>query len=147
MSGATTFDTIATGITSAIGIAKAIISADRAFDKAELKLKLSDLMVQLAETRTDLAQVQAQTIELWEELELTKKKLVFAGTMEFEAPYYWNIAGGRRDGPYCATCWDGREHLAIRLYEAQRGYWQCHTCKNTVEDDSYSDPDPASLEP
>ena len=147
MSGATTFDEIATGITSAIGIAKALISADRAFDKAELKLKLADLMVSLAEARTDLVQVQAQTIELGEELERTKKKLAFAGTMNFEAPYYWNVAEGQRDGPYCATCWDGREHLAIHLYRAQPGYWQCHTCKNTVEDGSYRDPDATELDP
>ena len=66
--------------------------------------------------------------------------------MTFDAPYYWNTAEDKRDGPYCATCWDGREHLAIRLYQAQPGYWQCHTCKNTVESLDYRDPQPDELE-
>jgi hypothetical protein len=147
MGGGTDFQAIASSITGAINIAKALISADTAFDKAELKLKLADLMVSLADARTQVAEMQDQTYRLADELAEAKKQLAFAGTMKYEAPYYWNVAGGQKDGPYCATCWDGRDHLAIRLYQAQRGYWQCHTCKNTVEDGDYSDPSPSQLEP
>jgi len=129
MGGGTDFQSIATSISSAYEIAKLIISADRAFDKAELKLKLADLMVALAEARTQVAEMQDQTYRLADQLAETERKLAFAGTMKYEAPYYFNIADGQREGPYCPSCWDGTSKLAIRLYEASPGRWICHTCK------------------
>jgi hypothetical protein len=140
MGGGPTFESITASIGVAANIAKALISADRTYDKAELKLKLADLMVSLADARSEIATMKEDFYGLSEELNETKRKLAFAGTMEFKAPYYWNVASRPKDGPFCATCWDGRSHLAVRLYEAQPGYWQCHTCKNTVEDERYRDP-------
>jgi hypothetical protein len=139
MGGYPSFQSIAASISAATNIAKALISADKTFEKAELKLKLADLMVSLAEARTESAEMQDVVYRLTDELDEAKKMLAFAGTMRFGAPYYWNVADGGRDGPFCATCWDGREHLAIRLYEAQTGFWVCHTCKNRVQDGRYRD--------
>ncbi len=61
--------------------------------------------------------MQAHTYRLVDELSDAQKRLTLAGSLQYEAPYYWNVAGGKRDGPYCATCWESREHLAIHLYE------------------------------
>ena len=128
------FESIVTSLASAASIAKALVSAERTFDKAELKLKLADLMVALADARTQVAEMQDQTYRIADELSETKKKLAFSGSMQYEAPYYWNVAGGKRDGPYCATCWEGRDHLAIHLYEWSRDSWACNTCKSSVKD-------------
>lgn len=140
MGGGPSFDDVAHSLATAVGIAKALVGAERAFDKAELKLKLADLMGELASARTDLAALHANVYRLAQELEETKNKLAFAGSMVFEAPYYFNVADGGRDGPYCATCWDGRGKLAIRLYEAVPGFWVCHTCKTELRDKTYRDP-------
>jgi hypothetical protein len=142
MGGGTDFQSIATSISSAYEIAKLIISADRAFDKAELKLKLADLMVALAEARTQVADMQDQTYRLADELVATERKLAFAGNMRYEAPYYFNISDGQRDGPYCPSCWDGRQKLAIRLYQASPGFWMCNACKTSLRDSTYRDPPP-----
>ncbi len=45
MSGATDFQSILTSLSAAGSVAKMLISADKTFDKTELKLKLADLMV------------------------------------------------------------------------------------------------------
>jgi hypothetical protein len=55
--------------------------------------------------------------------------------MQYEAPFYWNVAGGARDGPYCATCWEGRDHLAIHLHEWVPGGWVCNTCEKAIRKD------------
>ncbi len=134
MGGGPDFQTISTSISTAIGIAKAILNADRALDKADLKLQLADLMGELATARVDLAHMQDVIFRLGDEISELQKKLEFAGSMQFEAPYYWNASDGKKDGPFCATCWDGRGRLAIRLYEELPGHWKCHTCKNDVQD-------------
>ena len=56
---------IGAGITTALNIAKAVVSADRAIDKAELKLKMADLMVALSESRQELldARNSVQVVE------------------------------------------------------------------------------------
>jgi hypothetical protein len=86
--------------------------------------------------------MQEQMDRLARDLSDTKAKLVFAGSMEYEAPYYFNVADGKRDGPYCATCWDGRDRLAVRLYEWSPGSWICNTCKAAVHGANYRDPLP-----
>lgn len=140
MAGGTDFQAIATSISSAYEIAKIIVNADRVFDKAELKLKLADLMVDLAQARTQVAEMQDETYRLADRLADTERKLAFAGSMKYEAPYYFNISDGQRDGPYCPSCWDGREKLAIRLYERSPGSWVCNTCKVSLRDSTYRDP-------
>jgi hypothetical protein len=134
MSGGPDFQTIATSLTSAIGIAKALIGADRAFDKADLKLQLAELMVKLAEARTDVAEMQDVVYRMADEISDLEKKLEFAGSMKYEAPYYFSITDGKRDGPYCATCWESKNKLAVHLYQWSRGSWTCNTCKSPVHD-------------
>jgi hypothetical protein len=141
MGGWTDFDMVVASLKSAADIARVLIAAEGTFDKAELKLKLADLMVALAEARTQAAGMQDSISSMADELADAKKKLAFAGTMVYEAPYYLNMADGQRDGPYCASCWDGRGKQAIRLYQNAPGYWICNTCKVAVFDKTYRDPE------
>jgi hypothetical protein len=107
-------------------------------DKAELKLKLADLMVDLANARTQTSDMQEAMDHLADELRTAEKKLAFAGSMKYEAPYYVNVGAGDR-GPYCGTCWDA-ERLAIHLIERQRGFWYCKRCDELVEDSTAENP-------
>ncbi len=134
MSGPPDFRTIAANLRASIDIARTLINTDQVFEKAELRLKLSDLMVQLAEARSDLAYMQDSMDELGREFSAVKEKLKFAGTMNFETPYYWNTADGKREGPYCPTCWEGREKLVIHLFLEARGQWVCNTCGKRLFD-------------
>lgn len=113
-------------------IAKVVIGASGTLDKADLKLRLADLMGELATARTQAADLQDTIRCLSEDLNEARKKLAFAGTMEYEAPYYFNVAGGQRDGPYCPTCWEGHAKLAIHLNEWSRGSWICNACGKAV---------------
>jgi hypothetical protein len=122
-------ETIANNIKAAWDIARVLANTEQVFTKAELKLKLADLMVALSDARSDLADVKAQTELMREDIAKLTKKLAFAGTMIFEAPHYWNTADGKRDGPYCATCWEGHAKLAIHLFQTHNGWFKCNTCR------------------
>ena len=137
MGGGTDFQSIIESLSAATTVVRFLLSADKALDKAELKLKLAELMVALADARTQTAEMQDVTYRLADQLAATQKKLAFGGAMQFEAPYYWNVIDGKRDGPFCATCWDGREKLAIHLYQMSPGHWQCHTCNKSVKDATF----------
>jgi hypothetical protein len=130
-------DTIATNIKAAWDIARVLANTDQTFSKAELKLKLADLMIALSDARADLADVKSQTQIMQEDIANLTKKPAFAGAMGFEAPYYWNTADGKRDGPYCATCWEGHAKLAIHLFEEAPGHWRCNTCGKNVFDSNW----------
>jgi hypothetical protein len=131
---------IAGSISAAIGITKELVSADRAFDKAELRLKLADLMVELANARTEALDIQMDNARLHIELTKLQQRLSFQGSLRFKMPYY--ISEGQEDGgPYCANCWDG-EHLAMHLIVRDPGEWYCSRCKHFVRDSNYTDPGP-----
>jgi hypothetical protein len=118
----------------ATDIAKVVIGASGTLDKVDLKLRLADLMGELATARTQAADLEDTIRCLSEDLAEARKKLNFAGTMQYEAPYYFNVASGQRDGPYCPTCWEGHVKLAIHLYEWSRGSWVCNACGKAVAD-------------
>jgi len=118
----------------ATDIAKVLIGTQGTLDKAELKLKLADLMTELATARTQAADLQDTIRVLSEDLDESRKMIAFAGTMKYEAPYYFNVAGGGRDGPYCPTCWEGHAKLAIHLQEWSEDSWMCNTCGKVVAD-------------
>ena len=115
-------------------IARVVIGASGTLDKADLKLRLADLVGELATARTQAADLQDTIRCLSEDLAEAREKLDFAGTMKYEAPYYFNVAGGQRDGPYCPACWEGRAKLAIHMYEWSPGSWTCNACKTSVHD-------------
>jgi hypothetical protein len=129
---------IAGSISAAIGITKELVSADRAFDKAELKFKLADLMVALASARTEVADIQTENARLTRELAEMQSRVSFQGSLRFQTPYY--LSEGQDKGPYCANCWDG-EHLAIHLIVRDPGEWLCRRCKQFFHDDDYTESD------
>jgi hypothetical protein len=130
VSGGIDFQTIYESLKAAQTMATALISAETAFDKAELKFKVADLVSKLIETKTQVSDMQDALDRMADELDETKTLLKFSGQMKFKRPFYWNVAEGASDGPYCPTCWDSKKS-AIRLQQGQsdRCHWRCNVCK------------------
>lgn len=59
--------------------------------------------------------------------------------MKFEAPYYWSVDSGNKEGPFCQPCWDEKQ-ISARLYTRTQGSWTCLVCSKTVRDSTYEDP-------
>lgn len=123
-------------IKTATDIAKLIKDSDVSLEKAESKLKLAELISTLADAKIQIADVQQFLIEKDAELRAVREQLAVKGNIQWESPYYWLCDDGKKDGPFCQSCYD-KDHTLIRLQERAKGHWQCKVCKNDYTDSNY----------
>jgi hypothetical protein len=123
-------------IKAASDIVKLVRESGLTLEKAEVKLKLAELVEKLADAKLELASIQDLVHEKERLISELRAALDTHAKLMFEAPYYWLPTEEGRDGPYCQQCYDSAHHL-IRLQGDGRGYWSCKTCKNSYTDASY----------
>ncbi len=84
--------------------------------------------------------LREENIKLREENLRLDSKLNSHKTLKYEDPYYWNIEGDVKDGPFCQLCHDKHEKQ-IRLQTGGiKGYWKCYNCKTDYYDKNYIEP-------
>lgn len=122
----------------ATDIAKLISESSGSLEKAEFKLKLAELISNLADAKIKITEIQQALLDKDAELRKLREQLLIKGKLKWEPPYYWVVDEGRKDGPYCQQCYD-KNHELIRLHDFYgEGYWECKTCKNTYPDSKYT---------
>ena len=104
---------ILTSIKTATDIAKLLRESDSSLERAEMKLKLADLIGSLADTRTRVIEVQEEIVgrdrriaELEEALR-TKEEVVRC----LDGYYKKNAVGNATGHPFCLSCWEGSHRL------------------------------------
>ena len=141
----TIFSTAASGIKGAIDIAKLLKDSSDSLEKAEVKLKLADLIGTLADVKTQMADIKDALMESENEKKELKAKLALQAKLEFEMPYYWTVEeDGKHDGPFCQLCYD-KEKKLIRLQDGKNGEWYCLSCQSSFADKNYIKPQPRSI--
>lgn len=136
--------TITSAISSlkaATDIAKLIKDSGYTLQKAEIKLKLADMLGSLADTKINLAEVQELLLEKDKLIKELEARLNLKEKLKWESPYYWLDYDGNKEGPFCQQCYDNGEKL-IRLQNRGLGNWVCKTCNNSFQDSSYRYPTP-----
>lgn len=133
----TTTTSVLTSIKTATDIAKLLKNADTSLEKAELKLKLAELIEALAEAKLQTANIKEGISEKNKTIKELEGKLNLQSTMQFQKPFYWCIEGEKKDGPFCPQCWDNNKKK-IRLKDYRNGCWSCLTCNNSFRDDSFN---------
>jgi len=132
----TAISSIFVSLKAATDIAQLLRKTDLSLEKAELKLKLADLIDALANARIEMATVQGLLLEKDEKIKSLEKAADIKDKMKYEAPYYWFVEGNNKTGPYCQQCYDKDKKL-IWLQDHSNGYWECKTCKNNYFDESH----------
>jgi hypothetical protein len=123
---------------AATDIAKFIRESDASLEKAEMKLKLAELISAIADAKVEASQVQQELLDRDERIRALEAKLVLKAEVQWEKPFYWRLQqGGSKDGPYCQRCYDVEAKLH-RLQGSGEGYWECKACKSEYTDDSYA---------
>ena len=127
---------VLSSLKTATDIAKFIRESDQSLERAELKLKIADLVGALADVKLELVELQetfaakeARIKEL-EEAFQTKDRLI----RHYDA-YYRSNAEGRPEGvPYCLRCWEN-EHKQRQLVHDAKEYRNrvCTTCGHRYE--------------
>lgn len=113
---------IATAISSlktATEIATLLKTSDETFIKAELKLKLADLMNALADAKISIAELKDIIQEKDDQIsELIKKVENKDNDLVFKNGAYYTSNG---DGPFCTNCYDTKK-MKVRLTDMPPGF-------------------------
>lgn len=127
-----------TSIKTATDVARLIKDGEKQLDQAEFKLKLADLIGNLADARIEIASITELLAAKDAEIRSLQAQLELKDNLIWEEPFYWRITDGQRDGPFCQQCFDASNKLIRCINKGyQQGVWNCHTCKSIVVDDSY----------
>lgn len=117
---------------SAIDLTKAISSASGAVEKAELKLKLAELLTALADAKISMSEAGSRISDL--ETQLQQRTVHDAQETWFADGVYVLVddLGKSTDGPFCARCFDIDYRLVRPANDRQgeRGMGYCPQCKN-----------------
>lgn len=94
----------------------------------------------IMELRESVINAQEEIQNLRSQVEELKTQLSVKAQVQYEKPYYWEMKGEQRDGPYCQVCYDKDQKL-IRLQETRQGLWHCGCCKKYFRDSTYRAPE------
>jgi len=132
-----TIAAVLTSIKSATDIAKLLKETDLSLEKAEVKLKLSDLYSSLADAKMQIADVQDLLREKDTKIRELEEALAFKASLEYEAPYYWRVQDGKKEGPLCQRCYDSNGKLIRLQRKGVQGGWHCSACNQDFYDSSF----------
>jgi hypothetical protein len=124
----TSIAAILSSIKTATDIAKFLRESDLSLERAELKLKLADLVGALAEAKMELAGIQEtlsakdKQIASLEEAFESKDSLV----RRYDAYYLADENGNPTGTAYCLRCWEN-DHKKRQLVEDAKE-WRKHVC-------------------
>lgn len=133
------FAALLTSTTAAIGIARAVSEAKGAYDQADLKLKMAEIVGTLADVKLALTDAIGESKSKDEEIERLKKAFAFRGeTTEHRGWVHPVTKHGEPYGnPFCPRCIekDGRFML---LRQVGQGYSNlaCPMCSTKYHCDS-----------
>ena len=125
-----------TALNQAFNIAKSLVEVR---DPALLNAKVIELQRTILDAQEQAMQMQGAKLELLERIQALAsecQKLRCFDDIIWENPYYWNINGDTKDGPFCQLCYD-KDRATIRLQGLGSGIWRCHSCNHTYYDSSY----------
>jgi hypothetical protein len=118
-----------TSLKAATEIAKILREGDLSLEKAELKLKLADLISALADTKIKLAEVQEVIIGKDNRIAELEEAFEIKGTLkrENDAYYVVDAEGNPVGAPYCLRCWE-TDHRKRQLVQHSRHATICTSC-------------------
>ena len=127
----TEINLIIQSLSGASGIAKGLVAADSAMDKAELKFKVAELMQTLAEVTSATAQIKVNLVEKEDLIRELQNKLRIKETLVREnGVYYKKNKDGRASGEaICSKCWDVHQLLVHIVQPTAMIDLECPNCK------------------
>mgnify|MGYP001198615759 CR=1 FL=1 len=100
---------------------------------AELSNIIADLMMNTADLKINVSNLQLENHELKQKLsEKDNHKMIFKDNM-----YYSEKENGENDGPFCSACYDSKK-IIVRMHDRGEGHFCCPNCKRDVFTETYS---------
>ena len=117
---------------TATEIAKLIKDSDLSLDKAEMKLKLADLISALADAKLDIVSLQEKLADAEGRIKQIEAERDQHANVRWQEPLYWLDGESASDGPYCQHCYDSVRKL-MRLQGDDTGWYRCTVCQNNYQ--------------
>jgi ribosomal protein L37AE/L43A len=95
----------------------------------------------IMELREGALSLQEENIKLKERISELESKLNKKKEVQYEAPFYWEMIDGKKEGPFCQKCYDSDGKI-IRLQKIEEGNWHCKSCNNNYFEPSYKPHNP-----
>lgn len=130
---------------AATDIAKFIRESDVSLERAELKLKLAELVGAIADAKIDAANVQQAIGERDAEIRSLKAAAKLRSDVKWEAPCYYVDSPEGVPEPYCQRCYDGSGKLS-RLHTDSKGLFECTVCRQTYKSEERTERDRAAIQ-
>ncbi|MBL0686403.1 MAG: hypothetical protein JJV94_01065 [Sulfurospirillum sp.] len=123
---------------TAFELSKVISNSPSSLEEVEIKLRLSELINVIADTKNQISNIKTELIDKNEKIQELENSLKIQNELKFERPYYWKVSDDEKDGPYCQKCYDGDKKL-IRLQDETNGSWRCLVCTSFFRDKNYKE--------
>jgi hypothetical protein len=133
------------GIKAASDIAKIIKDSGTSLEAAEIKFKLAELIVALADAKLEVADFKELLSIKDDEIKKLKNSIEVNKKVVWQEPYYFVVEGNDQDGPYCQRCYDVETSLVRLQSPNKNGYWNCTECEKDFRDSTYKAPVPRRL--
>ena len=117
---------------TATDIAKYIRESDVSLERAELKLKLAELVGALADAKLEAADVQQEILNRDERIRELLAAAKLKADLKWVQPCYYLLGADGTDEPHCQNCYDSSAKLS-RLHTDGNGYFQCRVCKQSYK--------------
>ena len=136
----TAIATALSSIKTATEIAQLLKTSDDAYLKAELKLRMAELMVALADTKIAISELKDVLQKKDEEIALLISKSKEVNSLVFIEPIYRKrLENGELEGCYCQRCYDVDKKI-VRLIDYRNDSYYCNECKTTYRGPNYVSP-------
>ena len=136
MADIATISTVLTSLKTATEIAKLLRDSSASLEKAELKLKLAELVGSLADAKIELTEVQEELVARSARIAQLEEALESRDALvrNNDAYYRMNDAGQPIGTPFCLRCWD-IEHKQRQLVHDALNYRlrTCTACKTSYD--------------
>ena len=123
--------TILTSIKAATDIARFIRESDVSIERAELKLKLADLVSALADAKMQAVDVQDELTERGRRIKELEEALETKAVVvrHYDGYYKINAVGQATGRAYCLSCWDQHHKLRELVQDhGDRSTNKCASC-------------------
>lgn len=126
----TSVGSLLTSLKTATDIVKFIRDSEVSIERAELKLKLAELVEALANAKLEAADIKQSIVERDELIRELRTQAQQRELLKWEQPcYYLTNEEGVKE-PYCQNCHDSTGKLS-RLHDDGHGEFECRVCTQT----------------